>query len=88
MRDLWHGGVSLDSCPQRFHQLRARIDEVGDKMLTQTCGPSPPTDRSNAPSFPTSPPSVVYELTDLGIQAAQELEPFLRWIRTVTTSGS
>lgn len=75
--------TSLTEGPLRFHQLRARIDGVSDKMLTQTLRTFAADGLVERTVVPTSPPSVTYELTPLGADAARELDPFLRWVRAV-----
>ncbi|MFC8531433.1 winged helix-turn-helix transcriptional regulator [Nocardia sp. NPDC057227] len=77
--------TSLADGPLRFHQLRARIDGVSDKMLTQTLRTFAGDGLVERTVLPTAPPSVSYALTDLGAEAAQELEPFLRWVRTTAS---
>lgn len=79
---------SLTAGPLRFHQLRARIDGVSDKMLTQTLRTFAGDGLVERTVIPTAPPSVVYELTDLGAEAARELEPFLRWVRTTAVTAA
>ncbi|MDV6286810.1 helix-turn-helix domain-containing protein [Rhodococcus jostii] len=78
--------TSLTEGPLRFHQVRSRIDGVSDKMLTQTLRTFATDGLVTRTVIPTSPPSVVYELSDLGTEAAQELEPFLQWIRTTANT--
>ncbi|MFF0452783.1 winged helix-turn-helix transcriptional regulator [Nocardia africana] len=80
--------TSLTEGPLRFHQLRARIQGVSDKMLTQTLRTFAGDGLVERAVFPTAPPSVVYELTDLGAEAARELEPFLRWVRTAASAST
>ncbi|WP_072803153.1 winged helix-turn-helix transcriptional regulator [Rhodococcoides yunnanense] len=73
--------TSLKNGPLRFHQVRALIDGVSDKMLTQTLRTFADDGLVERTVIPTSPPSVVYQLTNLGVEATRELDPFLRWVR-------
>ncbi|WP_433634717.1 winged helix-turn-helix transcriptional regulator [Nocardia sp. CA-120079] len=79
--------TSLSEGPLRFHQLRARIQGVSDKMLTQTLRTFADDGLVERTVLPTAPPSVMYELTDLGAEAARELEPFLRWVRATASAS-
>ena len=79
--------TSLTEGPLRFHQLRAGIEGVSDKMLTQTLRTFASDGLVERTVLPTAPPSVVYELTGLGAEAARELEPFLRWVRATASAG-
>ncbi|MGQ4615002.1 winged helix-turn-helix transcriptional regulator [Nocardia sp. R7R-8] len=79
--------TSLTEGPLRFHQLRTRIQGVSDKMLTQTLRTFADDGLVTRTVLPTAPPSVMYELTDLGTEAARELEPFLRWVRATASAS-
>jgi DNA-binding HxlR family transcriptional regulator len=78
--------TSLADGPLRFHQLRARVEGVSDKMLTQTLRTFADDGLVERTVIPASPPAVSYELTGLGAEAAGQLEPFLRWVRVVSST--
>ena len=79
--------TALSDGPLRFHQVRDRVDGVSDKMLTQTLRTFAEDGLVDRTVLPTAPPSVTYELTDLGKAATRELAPFLRWVRA-TAGGA
>ena len=57
----------------RFNELRRRIPDISQKMLTQTLRDLQRDGLVSRTVFPTVPPSVEYRLTDLGTSL---LEPF------------
>lgn len=65
----------------RYHELRARLAGVSDKMLTSTLRSLTGDGLVDRTVVPTAPPQVHYELTDLGDGAATAMRPLLDWIR-------
>ena len=61
---IWY----LREGPRRFNELRRDMRGVSGKMLSQRLQRLQADGMVAAPSCPTSPPTVEYELTDLGIE--------------------
>jgi DNA-binding HxlR family transcriptional regulator len=58
--------MSLGQGPKRFNELRRMIDGVSQRMLTLTLRGLERDGLVTRTVFPTIPPRVDYELTDLG----------------------
>src|SRR5829696_5213533 len=58
--------MALSQGPQRFSELRDRIGGISQKMLTTTLRGLERDGLVTRTIFPTIPPRVEYELTDLG----------------------
>src|ERR1700733_16190049 len=56
----------LSDTPLRFNELRRRIDGISQRMLTRTLRELERDGLVTRTVTPTTPPSVEYELTDLG----------------------
>ena len=65
--------MTLSDGPLRFNELKRRIPDISQKMLTQTLRDLQRDGMVSRKVFPTVPPSVEYRLTDLG---SSVLEPF------------
>jgi DNA-binding HxlR family transcriptional regulator len=65
--------LTLSGGPLRFNQLRRRIPDISQKMLTQTLRALQRDGLVGRQVFPTVPPAVEYRLTALGESL---LEPF------------
>ena len=65
--------LTLSDGPLRFNELRRRIPDISQKMLTQTLRELQRDGLIGRTVFPTVPPSVEYRLTGMG---ASLLEPF------------
>jgi DNA-binding HxlR family transcriptional regulator len=63
----------------RFGELRRRLQGVTQKMLTQTLRTLERNGLVTRTLYPTIPPRVDYELTDLGRSAVTVLDDILRW---------
>lgn len=63
----------------RYTDLRRRIDGVSQKMLTQTLRSLEADGFVTRTVFPTIPPRVDYELTDLGHSLAGPIHVLRRW---------
>ena len=70
---------ALGGGPQRFGELRRRIDGVTQKMLTQTLRALERDGFLTRTVYPTTPPSVEYELTKLGLSSLELLEHLRLW---------
>ena len=65
--------------PMRFNELKRKIGGISQRMLTLRCAGWSATGWSRAPMFPTIPPRVDYELTDLGRGLAQPVQALGQW---------
>ena len=70
---------ALRDGPMRFGELRRRLDGVTQKTLTQTLRALERNGLATRTLFPTIPPRVDYELTDLGRNVAGLLDAILLW---------
>lgn len=68
--------------PRRFGELRRSIDGVTQKMLTQTLRSLERDGLLTRTVFDTAPPSVEYELTDLGASTTTLLDEIRQWSET------
>lgn len=67
---LWH----LRGGPRRFSELRADIPAISPKVLTTRLRELEETGVIDRRVMPTSPPSVEYSLTDLGLRLVPAIE--------------
>jgi DNA-binding HxlR family transcriptional regulator len=65
--------LTLSGGPLRFNEVKRRIPDISQKMLTQTLRDLQRDGMVGRQVFPTVPPAVEYRLTDLGTSI---LEPF------------
>jgi len=71
--------TSLEGGTLRFSQLRARIEGVTQKMLTQTLRGLERDGLIRREVFPTVPVTVEYSLTPLGRSLAEAVATIRRW---------
>ncbi|MFI5755416.1 winged helix-turn-helix transcriptional regulator [Streptomyces sp. NPDC051569] len=74
-------GELADAGPQRFTALRKRVSGVSEKMLTQTLRALERDGLVLRTVYPTVPPRVEYELTDLGHTLRDPLDAIKRWAK-------
>lgn len=77
----WMGlamGALLDG-PRRFNELRRMLDGITQKMLSQTLRTLERDGLVTRTVYPTIPPRVDYELTDLGRSAIGALRAMGEW---------
>jgi DNA-binding HxlR family transcriptional regulator len=77
----WTGlamGALLDG-PRRFNELRRMLDGITQKMLSQTLRRLERDGLVTRAVYPTIPPRVDYELTDLGRSAIDVLRAIGQW---------
>jgi DNA-binding HxlR family transcriptional regulator len=72
--------VALISGTHRFSDLRRKVNGVSEKMLSQTLQWLESDGFVVRTSFPVVPPHVEYDLTPLGLEAAQRVELLADWI--------
>jgi DNA-binding HxlR family transcriptional regulator len=70
---------ALRDRPMRFGELTRRLGGVTQKMLTQTLRALERDGLATRTLYPTIPPRVDYELTDLGRNVAGLLDAVLVW---------
>lgn len=70
---------ALRDGPMRFGALQRRLQGVTQKMLTQTLRTLERNGLVTRTVYPTIPPRVDYELTDLGRSAVGVLDEILSW---------
>jgi DNA-binding HxlR family transcriptional regulator len=71
--------ASLGEGPQRFSVLRRRIEGISQKMLTATLRGLERDGFVTRTVFPTTPPQVEYELTDLGRELLCPVGALAEW---------
>ncbi|WP_309104108.1 helix-turn-helix domain-containing protein [Microbacterium sp.] len=72
--------MRLEIEPQRFSELRREIATISSKMLTSTLRGLEREGFVSRTVFPTNPPSVEYQLTDLGREMAEQLRVLATWV--------
>lgn len=70
---------SLSSGPMRFGELRRQVGDVTQKMLTQTLRSLERDGLVLRVVYPSSPPSVEYSLTQLGVSITAITGQMCRW---------
>lgn len=70
---------SLSAGPMRFGELRRQLGDVTQKMLTQTLRALERDGLVLRVVYPTSPPSVEYSLTPLGVSITAITGQMCRW---------
>jgi DNA-binding HxlR family transcriptional regulator len=70
---------SLRDGPLRFGQLRRHLEGITQKMLTQTLRTLERDGLVTRTLYPTIPPRVDYELTDLGRDVAGLFDGLIEW---------
>lgn len=71
----------LSGGPLRFNELRRQIGDISQKMLTSTLRALERDGLVTRTVYPTIPPRVDYELTDLGRGLRRPVEALALWAR-------
>jgi DNA-binding HxlR family transcriptional regulator len=71
--------MQLGAGPRRFNELKREIDGISQRMLTLTVRGLERDGLVTRTVFPTVPPRVDYELTDLGRGLAQPVQALGQW---------
>ncbi|WYB40327.1 helix-turn-helix domain-containing protein [Streptomyces sp. GD-15H] len=71
--------IRLRERPHRFSELRRAIGRVSEKMLTQTLQTLERDGLVHRDAKPVIPPRVDYSLTDLGLEAAEQVSALALW---------
>src|SRR3954453_20703461 len=72
--------MMLTDGPQRFNELKRKIGGISQRMLTLTLRGLERDGLVTRPMFPTTPPRVDYDLTDLGRGLAQPVQALGTWV--------
>jgi DNA-binding HxlR family transcriptional regulator len=70
---------ALAARPYRFGELRRKIPDISQRMLTQTLRDLQRDGYIEREVFPTKPPSVEYRMTELGRSLHGPLAELLNW---------
>jgi DNA-binding HxlR family transcriptional regulator len=73
--------VLLGGGPRRFNEIKRTVGGISQRMLTLTLRGLERDGLVTRTLFPTIPPRVDYELTDLGRSLWQAVEPLGTWAR-------
>jgi DNA-binding HxlR family transcriptional regulator len=86
VKDKWSTKVLflLQDGPLRYMQLKRQAGGTTQKMLTQTLRKLEKKGLVTRTVYPTSPPTVEYELTSLGEMLQAPLQELLQWARVYT----
>jgi DNA-binding HxlR family transcriptional regulator len=71
--------LNLGAGKQRFSELKRRVSGISQRMLTQTLRHLERDGMLTRTVFPTNPPSVEYELTDLGFSMLDAIRALIEW---------
>lgn len=71
--------LELIDGPQRFGELRRRVPDISQRMLTQTLRDLQRDGYVSRTVYPTQPPSVEYQLTELGHSFMKPLVALVDW---------
>jgi DNA-binding HxlR family transcriptional regulator len=71
--------LELIECPRRFGELRRRVPDISQRMLTQTLRDLQRDGYVSRTVFPTQPPAVEYALTELGYSFMTPLVALVDW---------
>ncbi|MBN8949112.1 helix-turn-helix domain-containing protein [Rhizobium sp. 60-20] len=74
--------ATLKDGPVRFNELRRRIDGISQRMLTLTLRGLERDGLVKRSLFPTIPPRVDYELTDVGLTLLAPVMALVTWADT------
>jgi DNA-binding HxlR family transcriptional regulator len=77
--------MALANGPQRFSELKRKIDGVSQKMLTFTLRDLEKDGFISRKVTPSIPPRVDYELTDMGVELREPLAILARWAHANNT---
>jgi len=77
--------IALTNGPQRFSELKRRIDGISQKMLTATLRDLEKDGFISRKVTPSIPPRVDYELTDMGVELREPLAILTRWANANNT---
>ena len=71
--------LALAEEPRRFGQLRRDVDDISQRMLTETLRHLERDGFIDRTVFPTSPPTVEYRLTEIGRSLLAPVQTLVGW---------
>jgi DNA-binding HxlR family transcriptional regulator len=71
--------LKLAQRPHRFGELRREVNDISQRMLTQTLRSLQRDGLISRTVFPTTPPSVEYRLTNLGQSLLEPMRFLVTW---------
>jgi DNA-binding HxlR family transcriptional regulator len=71
--------LNLGSGKQRFSGLKRSINNISQRMLTQTLRNLERDGLVTRTVYPTNPPAVEYQLTALGFSLLNSIRPLIEW---------
>ncbi|MDQ0393097.1 winged helix-turn-helix transcriptional regulator [Labrys monachus] len=71
--------TTLAEEPRRFGELRRAIDDISQRMLTETLRSLQRDGLLQRTVFPTTPPAVEYRLTELGRSLLEPMQGLIAW---------
>jgi DNA-binding HxlR family transcriptional regulator len=71
--------LKLAQRPHRFGEIRREVDDISQRMLTQTLRSLQRDGLISRTVFSTTPPSVEYRLTDLGKSLLEPMRSLVTW---------
>jgi DNA-binding HxlR family transcriptional regulator len=71
--------LKLAKGPQRFGELRRAVDDISQRMLTETLRSLQRDGLVARTVYPTTPPSVEYRLTALGQSLLEPMQGLVAW---------
>ncbi|MDR3472678.1 MAG: helix-turn-helix domain-containing protein [Devosia sp.] len=74
--------MTLSAGPLRFNEVKRRVPDISQKMLTQTLRELQRDGLVARKVFPTVPPAVEYRLTELGESIIEPFGHLLSWANT------
>ena len=80
--------LNLGAGKQRFSELKRRVSGISQRMLTQTLRHLERDGMLTRTVFPTNPPSVEYELTELGFSMLDAIRALIEWTAASQTEIS
>jgi DNA-binding HxlR family transcriptional regulator len=75
----------LGDGPMRFNEIKRNVDGISQRMLTLTLRGLERDGLVTRTVYPTIPPRVDYELTELGATLWSAVEPLASWARNHVT---
>lgn len=71
--------LNLAERPHRFGELRRKIEDISQRMLTETLRSLQRDGLIDRQVFATTPPSVEYRLTELGTSLLEPMQRLVAW---------
>lgn len=71
--------LNLGSGKQRFSNLKRSVNNISQRMLTQTLRHLERDGLVTRTVYPTNPPAVEYELTELGFSLLDSIRSLIEW---------